>query len=346
MSERDRARELGVGVEYDVATTLRQRYGLAREEEVLRGIPILAGWDIGPLLAAVGAYIAALSLDERRLARAHWNCWDGSDEQTYDLRTSFVDVQYTGRCLAVSRLGIFADLTYPRKVRDRNDQVALELAKHLAKDRPGATRVAVTRSQQAYKELILTQEAGAKTIDRIPKRIAAVFKHIDTVRAIADARYGSGNRQYLHYVEEHEVRQRQTFEALRQGRLELREIYSAGDLAGYLTSRDHGAHVELRPDELRKTVDIWLEALQAYDNYLVAITEQPTPLKYQVIDGRTVVLHEAIGRADGQRLNAIFVESGLTAAEFTADFNLIWDMTDVKARSKEWIEDYVRSVLD
>jgi hypothetical protein len=81
------------------------------------------------------------------------------------------------------------------------------------------------------------------------------------------------------------------------------------------------------------------------EGYLVALTDQPTPLKYQIIDHRVVVFHEAIGRNDGQRLNALFVESELAANEFLSDFDLLWDGTSQTDRDKNQIMRLVRRTL-
>jgi hypothetical protein len=201
--------------------------------------------------------------------------------------------------------------------------------------------VYVSRSPQQYRNLIIEAEHSAKRIDRIPKRLSVLFKSGATIRFIAEQRFGEGSSNIEHYIEEHEERATQFYTNLRRG-MRCRELYSMRDLIEYFRSGKHGDSVILAKGHLRDNLARWIDTIKLYPNYQVAITKERLPIKYEVINGEVVVIHEAIGRNDRGRLNALAVESRHAAREFIEDFDLIWDRIPAKDRRRdailEWIE--------
>ncbi|WNM35370.1 hypothetical protein RKE30_35915 [Streptomyces sp. Li-HN-5-11] len=196
-----------------------------------------------------------------------------------------------------------------------------------------AAKVFTTSSPGAYRSRIVPAEAGAAVVDRIPKRLSVMFKGEATVRSIAQQRFGDGSPSVAEYVEEHEARRREFFGALARG-MRCREIYNQAELISYVTSRRHSRSVLLASGEMRDTVERWRQAIAMYDNYKVAITTDPLPFKYELVDGKLVVMHEAIGVGDLQRLNAIFVQSARIGRDFSADFEIIWERSPPDRRSR------------
>jgi hypothetical protein len=205
-------------------------------------------------------------------------------------------------------------------------------------------RVATTSSPKLYRERIVPAEAGAQTIERIPKRLSVVFKGEETVRAIAEQRFGSGSPSVKHYVDEHRERRAEFFAALRRGMV-CREIYNEQELVEYVRSGAHGSSVVLDRSEVSDTVLRWRQAIELYDDYIVALTADPIPFKYELIDGRLVSLHEAIGVSDLHRLNAIFVEGRSVGESFLSDFETIWERVPPDRRSKAALLSFIDKVL-
>jgi len=96
---------------------------------------------------------------------------------------------------------------------------------------------------------------------------------------------------------------------------------------------------------MRQTVVRWREALQLQPNYLVGLTRDPLPFKYEIIDGQMVVMHEAIGVSDLHRLNALFIQSEIVGGEFENDFEVIWDRIPTPLRSKQGVVDWIDANL-
>jgi hypothetical protein len=206
------------------------------------------------------------------------------------------------------------------------------------------SRVATSSSPKTYRERIVPAEAGANTIDRIPKRLSVVFKGEATVRSIAEQRFGSGSSSVEHYVREHGDRRQEFFGALSRGMV-CREIYNEDELLWYVKSREHSAAVTLSRSEIADTVMRWRQAIEMHTSYLVALTTDPIPFKYELIDGRLMALHEAIGVADSHRLNAIFIEGRSVGEDFLADFNTIWERVSPNKRSKTELLRFVDNML-
>lgn len=193
----------------------------------------------------------------------------------------------------------------------------------------------VSRSPAGYRDLIGALEASARRIDSFPKRLSVVFKSDRAITQIATQRFGRGSSMIEPYIEEHMLRRKTFYGNLASGAV-VREIYVADDLRDYLLRGRHGKGVELDRSDLTESVRLWRECMEAYpDHYLVAFTSERIPFKYEVIDSRAVVMHEAISGNDRDRLNAFAFVNDEAAEAFSRDFELVWERTPVADRSLE-----------
>ena len=206
------------------------------------------------------------------------------------------------------------------------------------------SRVRTSSSPKTYRQRIVTAETGARTIDRIPKRVSVVFRGEDTIRSIAAQRFGRGSPSFNEYVEEHRERCQEFFAGLARGMI-CREIYNEDELMQYIKTRMHSNWVQLERSEIADTIVRWRQAIEHHQNYVVALSDDPIPFKYVLIDGRLVVLHEAIGVNYLHRLNAISVESKSVGEAFLSDFEAIWERVPPERRSKIWLLKYIDEVL-
>ncbi|MFD4636575.1 hypothetical protein ACFWN2_04620 [Lentzea sp. NPDC058436] len=213
-----------------------------------------------------------------------------------------------------------------------------------ARGHAGFGKILTASSPKDYRERIVPAEAGATTVERLPKRLSVIFKSESTVRSIAEQRFGPASKSVVEYVNEHNARRAEFFAALARG-MTCREIYNEAELLTYVASRRHSSKVKLSTDDMSDTVRRWREALTLHENYVVGITTDPLPLKYELIDGRLVVMHEAIGVADAHRLNAIFIHSATVGASFTHDFDTIWDRIPPDRRSRTHVLNFIDQKL-
>lgn len=204
--------------------------------------------------------------------------------------------------------------------------------------------VVVSTSAIQYSYLIVAHEHGASRIDRIPKRLSVLFKSEDAVVDIAEQRFGPGSSQVDAYVREHRERKDQFYAQLSSG-LVCREIYTKDELKSYFSTGLHGRLVHLAKEHIEANLTNWLNCLERYSGYMVALTDEAVPLKYEVINRQTVVIHEAIGGNDRDRLNAIFITSVGAGQYFQNDFDLIWDRTPIAFRKTENIVNWTRDLI-
>lgn len=203
--------------------------------------------------------------------------------------------------------------------------------------------VKTSSSPEEYRKVIIPAEAGANRIDRVPKRLSVVFKSPATVRSIAEGRYGYGSPSIQHYTEEHDARRQEFFTALGRG-MACREVYNAAELIEYVSSRRHGS-VLLTASEMIDTLSRWRAAVENYERYFVAITRDPLPFKYEVVDTRLAILHEAVGINDLHRLNGIILQGRHVGASFLRDFETIWDRVDANLREKTGVLSFIDGEL-
>ena len=202
---------------------------------------------------------------------------------------------------------------------------------------PALSVVEICMSSAQYAEAIIGIEENATQIDRMVKRVSAVFKDPSEVEAIAAKRFGPGSTQAKSYLWEHKERRRAFLQNLHAGTLTCREIYNIEELTQYLEKRRHGANVTLDRSVLRRTVGDWLDAISSNPNYYIGLTQDPIPLKYQVFDHRGVVIHEAIGSLDGQRLNALVIRDLAAVKLFQGDFDHVWDRIPSEMRERRTV---------
>lgn len=231
-------------------------------------------------------------------------------------------------------------------------QWLLEVAKSLKQsDKPNVFgKITTCASPFAYQELIVTAERTASEISRIPKRISVLFKGDDLIKHIARNRFGTGNEELADpYVNEHICRREIFFEALNKGQLHCREIYNTNELEKYFGVREHSGNQTISIGHLKEMLERWKNTILTYpENYVVGLTEDPVPFKYQVVDKDLVILHEAVGTTDLYRLNAISFEGRAVADQFHKDFNTIWSKIPKAGRDPEsvskWISDHANSL--
>lgn len=212
-----------------------------------------------------------------------------------------------------------------------------------------AVSVRVATSPADYKQMILDLESGASYIDRIPKRIFVVFKSSETVKRIAEQRYGAGSDHIRHYVEEHKERTQRFYNALGRGMV-CREIYNKAELVSYVKSMKHGLTVTLTKAQMQETVIRWRDAIRSQQGgYLVGLTDAPLPFKYELIDRRHFLIHEAIGHSDEGRLNAFCVTGEEFSRAPVRDFEMIWNSIPPDERTHEsavqWIENNLLPIV-
>ncbi len=205
--------------------------------------------------------------------------------------------------------------------------------------------ITITTSPQQYKSLILSAESQATRISRLPKRVSTIFKSDEAVTELAMKRFGKGSSNIDHYVEEHLERKKLQFASLEQGHA-LREIYSLEELTSYLENGLHGFHIHLSDASIEETFENWLDAMEHFDHYYVALTSEPLPLKYEIIDANLVIMHEVVGQADAHRINAIAIESKQVARKFQSDFDLIWERTANEYRDTNVVVSTVRRLIN
>lgn len=211
-----------------------------------------------------------------------------------------------------------------------------------------AVSVRAATSPSDYKEMILGLESEAVHIDRLPKRLFVIFKSPAIVRAIAEQRYGPGSVHVGHYVEEHEERAARFFAALGRGMI-CREIYNKAELISYVRERRHSRNVTLTSAHIEETIVRWRDAVLTQPNYLVGLTDAPLPFKYELVDGKHFIMHEAIGQSDEGRLNAFCISGSEFCKKAMNDFEIIWNNIPPESRKPKnvakWIESTLRPLI-
>jgi hypothetical protein len=218
-------------------------------------------------------------------------------------------------------------------------QLTSQLSRLLGTDH--AVKARAITSPAEYKELILSLEGEAKSIDRIPKRLFVVFKSENVIQSIAEQRHGLGSANVRHYIEEHAERSRRFYSALGRG-MRCREIYNRSEVIAYVKDRRHGKGVLLTTEQVRDTIVLWRDAVRHQPNYMVGLTDARIPFKYEIIDGTNFIMHEAIGQLDDHRLNAFCITGKDFCERASSDFETIWNSISPQARNREnvmrWIE--------
>lgn len=203
-------------------------------------------------------------------------------------------------------------------------------------------RVAICDSPYSYHRLVVEAENTARHIDRIPKRISVLFKGDELIEHIARGRFGPGSPNVKEYREEHVTRRELFYASLRAGNLFCREVYNTDELVGYIGTLTHAGPVRIPVHLARDMVIRWHDAIVNWPkNYQVGFTKDRIPFKYHIMDGKQVIMHEAIGSADMHRLNAISIFSQSIAEKFTRDFNTIWERTEPRQRDNRYVAEWI-----
>lgn len=209
------------------------------------------------------------------------------------------------------------------------------------------TSTSMTPSE--YKELILRAEKDAKSILLLPKRLTVMFKSDEMIRDMARKRYGDGSPYVNAYVSEHTERKAAFYSKLDNG-CKVYEIHNREELIKYLTK--HQNHVginQVDDNHVIEMLKLWKKAIVQYrDRYHVAFTDEPLPLKYELVDDRKFIIHESAGKKSLIRLNAIFVNSPEFGKRVHEDFFSIWERTDPEYKSSDyiisWIDDMIQKL--
>jgi hypothetical protein len=228
-------------------------------------------------------------------------------------------------------------------------QVAYLLYKRRAHTQPpdGELQVrAITRADQ-YNAAIEELEAPAHRVVKTLQRFNTVFKDEELSREVARQRYGDGSPLYRTYVSTHGRRRQEFFLKLENGKLHHREILSLVGIREWLREPVHPAALALRRELIVRQVRNVIDTLHRFPhNYGLALSEEEHPFRYAVIDGRTVVLHEAIGATDMHRVNSLFITEESTVTAFEEEFELVWQRIDESLRSNSTVALKLEELLE
>jgi hypothetical protein len=194
-----------------------------------------------------------------------------------------------------------------------------------------------------YHNSVVALEEGGQDFALVQYRIAPYFLPPEAVEHIAQLRFGAGNPLRDRYIDAQAKRRKAFFQLIARG-AQIREIYPRNRLMNYVTTGTHfGELWPLTPDLMERLLREWQRAIVTFPNYTVAIADESIPMKYHVIDGRSVILHEPVGRGDSHRLNSVFILDPTIGSRFAADFDLVWGLIDPRWRDAEhisaWIDD-------
>lgn len=300
----------------------------------------LRAWFVWPAAIISAGIVAYLLAGVDYLAFKHANVWDV-------FLTSFVLLEVLAIIVVIQ-----ADRALARQ-KTALAEPSVELVNQIAEiipaqpnpQLPSIPVVRVCMSSSQYGDAILSIEREARRIDRMTKRISAIFKDPSEVEAIAARRFGPGSRQAEAYRWEHSERHRVFMENLTGKGGVCREVYQVEELRRYFNERHHGVDVTLPRSIIRRTAREWLSVLAAHDNYYVGLTLDPIPIKYQIFDQKNVVIHEAAGKMDGQRLNALILSQEDVVASFQSDFDSVWDRIPVEMRTTRTVVAFIETEL-
>ena len=203
----------------------------------------------------------------------------------------------------------------------------------------------VTRSDE-YNAKVALLEQRASRVDKTIHRLNTVFKPEELAVTVAEQRYGPQSEMGASYIAAHASRRAAFFEKLRSGALHHREICSKSLLETWISNPKHtGVDVIPRPliyQQIRSVID----TLHRFPrNYSLALSDALHPFLYAVFDNDVVVVHEAIGRMDIHRVNAIFIRQSDAVSAFSSEFELLWQSIPVSERDNTavaaWLEETV-----
>lgn len=209
-----------------------------------------------------------------------------------------------------------------------------------------AAITATSMTPAEYKTLILQAEKDAQSILLLPKRLTVMFKSEEMIRDMAKKRYGDGSPYVQAYVSEHTERKAAFFNKLDNG-CRVYEIHNRDELVRYLTKhQNHVGIKQVSDTHVIEMLNLWKKAITKYqDRYFVAFTDEPLPLKYELVDDTKFIIHESAGKNSLTRLNAIFVNSPEFGKRVHEDFFSIWERTDPEYKSSEYIISWIEGMI-
>ncbi len=210
--------------------------------------------------------------------------------------------------------------------------------------------IKLSMSPKDYKDLILKMENSSKEILLLSKRLTVMFKSESMIQEMAKKRFGEGSPHIEAYIDEHNLRKRSFFSALKRG-CKIYEIHNKIELEKYLKERSHIGIGQMGYEYVIEMVENWKRTMQEYpQQYFVALTEESIPFKYELVNREWMVIHESVGAQSDQRMNALFINSKEIVEDVRKDFFAIWERTSNADKEKRninaWIDKIVKSIKD
>ncbi|AXH96961.1 hypothetical protein [Ornithinimicrobium avium] len=205
--------------------------------------------------------------------------------------------------------------------------------------------ILVNATVSDYREHILAAEKAAESFALIQYRIAPHFLGEGAIQRIAEGRYGEGHPDAIGYRTGQLERRNNFLQKLSAG-VPCREIYSRSQLLAYVEQRGRPASgTNLSPQEVVDSLERWIHHLLNCPTYHAGITDARIPLKYHLLGGDVVVLHEPVRVDDHYRVNSLFIYSSAVVNRFAKDFELIWAGIAPEWRSSQDLAAWIRSDL-
>ncbi len=205
--------------------------------------------------------------------------------------------------------------------------------------------IEISMSPKDYKELILAAENGAKNIWFMPKRIHVMFKSQAFIRYLAEKRFGIGSEYIQDYENEHIARKAALYQGLNNGMI-IHELHNKNDLILYVKEKTHNGVNNIEKEYFIEMLNEWKRIMQLFPtSYCVRLTDEYIPLKYEIIDGKKMVMHESVGSDSRDRLNAIFMENPIIVKKISNDFLQVWERVNQNYRSNQSVIDFIDNEL-
>lgn len=205
--------------------------------------------------------------------------------------------------------------------------------------------IEISMSPKDYKELILAAENGAKNIWFMPKRIHVMFKSQEFIHYLAEKRFGVGSEYIQDYENEHTARKAALYQGLNNGMI-IHELHNKNDLTLYVKEKAHNGVNNIEKKYFIEMLNEWKRIMNQFANsYCVRLTEEYIPLKYEIIDGKKMVMHESVGSNSMDRLNAIFIENPIIVKKISNDFLQVWEKVNHNCRSNQSVIDFIDNEL-
>lgn len=205
--------------------------------------------------------------------------------------------------------------------------------------------IKISMSPKDYKNLILEAEKGAKSIWFMPKRIHVMFKSQSFIHYLAEKRFGVGSEYIQDYENEHIARKAALYQGLVNGMI-IHELHNKNDLICYIKEKTHNGVDNIEKQFFIEMLNEWKNILNSFpNNYCVRLTDDYIPLKYEIIDGEKIVIHESVGNNSRDRLNAIFIENSFIGKKISDDFLQVWEKVNANCRNNQYVIEFIDNDL-